>query len=81
MNVVTLSDLRSDLPSLIKQVGDGLQRFVVTVSGKPKAVILSLEEVEALEETADVLATTDLSALRRGVAQAQKGQGIPLSQL
>lgn len=81
MNVVTLTDLRASLPTLIKHVGDSLERFTVTVSGKPRAVIMSLEEVESLEETADVLAHSDLAALRRGIAQAKKGQGTPLNNL
>lgn len=81
MNVITLSDLRSSLPSLLKRVGDNFQRYVVTVSGKPKAVIMSLEEVESLEETADVLAHTNLKSLDKGITQAKEGLGTPLIDL
>jgi len=81
MNIVALSDLRADLPSWIKLVGDQLERLVVTVSGKPKAVLMSVEELESLEETAEVMATVDMKALKRGIAQAKRGEGVPLSEL
>lgn len=80
-DTIALSDLRSDLPDVVKQVADGLKRFVVTVSGKPKAVLISADELESLEETAEVMATVDLKALNRGLIQAKKKLGIPLDEL
>ena len=82
MNTIAISELRSNLPTFINQVSEQLQRVIVTVAGKPKAVILSLEEVEALEETAEILAVPDsLKKIRKGIAQAKKGQGLSLAKL
>lgn len=82
MDTVAISDLRANLPSLINQTSEKLKRLVVTVAGKPKAVILSLDELESLEETAEILAVPQaLNKIKKGVAEAKKGQGVPLEKL
>lgn len=55
-NTISISDARATFPNLIARVYDDLERFFITVSGKPKAAIMSIEELESLEETAEILA-------------------------
>ena len=82
MDTIAISDLRANLPTLINQTSEKLKRLVVTVAGKPKAVILSLDELESLEETAEILAVPQtLKKIKKGVSEAKKGQGIPLEKL
>lgn len=81
MNTLTLTQLRANLPSLVASVADNLERFVVTVSGQPRAILVSADELSSLEETAEVMSTVDLKALRKGIAQAKKRQGISLASL
>lgn len=82
MDTIAISDLRTNLPSLISEVSEKLKRFIVTVSGKPKAVVMSLDELESLEETAEILAVPGaLDKIKRGTVEARKGKGIPLSKL
>ena len=73
--------MRANLPSLVASVADNLERFVVTVSGQPRAVLVSSDELASLEETAEVMSTVDLKALRTGIAQAKKRQGVNLASL
>lgn len=80
-STITLTDLRTDLPSVVKDVEENLKRFVVTVSGKPKAIIMSMDEVESLEETAEVIASIDMKAYKKSLAEAKAGLGIPLDEL
>lgn len=77
-NTLTLSQLRSNLPTLVSTVADNLERYVVTVSGTPKAVLVSAEELSSLEETAEVMINVDRQALTRGIKQAKKRQGVSL---
>lgn len=59
-----------------------MERITITVNGKPKATIMSAEEMESLEETAEILAIPGArKSIREGMKQAKKGQGIPLSEL
>lgn len=82
MDTIAISDLRSNLPSLINEVSEKLKRFIITVSGKPKAVVMSIDELESLEETAEILAIPGAyEKMMKGAAEAKKGKGIPLSKL
>ena len=81
MDMIAISDFRSNLPKLINKVNEQLERIVVTVSGKPKAVVISLEELESLEETAEILATPGAyKKIMKGAEEAKKNQGIPLDE-
>lgn len=82
MDTIAISDLRSNLPDIINRVSDGLSRVVVTISGKPKAVVLSFEEIESLEETAEILSTSKAyEMIKKGEKQAKIGKGVLLSKI
>lgn len=82
MDTIAISDLRSNLPDIINKVSKNLSRIVVTVSGKPKAVVLSLEEVESLEETAEILSIPNAyEMIKKGERQAKKGEGVLLREI
>lgn len=82
MNTVAISDFRSNLPALINHVSNRLERLVITISGKPKAVVISPEELESIEETAEILAIPNAyEKIMKGASEAKKGKGILLSQL
>jgi antitoxin YefM len=81
-NLVAISDARANLPELVNKVSDNLDRFVITVNGQPKAVLVSEEELESLEETAEILAIPGAKeAIDRGVEQAKKGEVRPLEDI
>ena len=56
MNFVPISDARANLPDLVDKVDKNMERVTITVNGRPKAVLLSAEELESIEETAEILA-------------------------
>ncbi len=59
-----------------------MDRFLITVKGKPEAALLSLEELESLEETAEILAIPGArEEIKQGLKEAKRGLGIPLSEL
>mgnify|MGYP001581894586 FL=1 len=82
-NNIAISDARANLPDLVTKINKNLDRAVITVNGQPKAVIVSIDELESLEETAEVLSSIpgikkDIETSRK---QIQKGEFIPLSDL
>ncbi|MFC1727794.1 type II toxin-antitoxin system Phd/YefM family antitoxin [Patescibacteria group bacterium] len=82
MNTIAISDFRAMLPKLISEVDTKLKRFVVTVSGKPKAVVMSLDELESLEETAEILSTPgSLEAIKQSQKEIKQGKCITLEEL
>ena len=81
-NFVAISDARARLPRLVDNVDKYLERVFITVRGRPKAVIMSPEELESLEETAEILAIPGAKeSIKQGLKEAKKGLGVPLSEL
>ena len=81
-NLISISDARANLPKLVTQVGDTFGRVVITVNGQPKATLISAEELESLEETAEVLAIPHIKAdIKKSREQIKKGKYILLSEL
>jgi len=81
-NLISISDVRANLPELVSQVEKTMDRIVITVNGHPKATLVSAEELESLEETAEILTIPGMKeTILRGLKQAKKSQGKLLSDL
>jgi antitoxin YefM len=55
METLPLSEARSTLSSIVERVEGTHERVTITRNGRPAAVLISPEDLEALEETLDVL--------------------------
>lgn len=81
-DLISISAARANLPDLVTKVSNNMSRVVITVNGKPRATLVSSEELESLEETAEILSIPGAKqSIIEGVKQAKKGQGVSLSQL
>lgn len=82
-NLIAISDVRAKLPELVDKVNKNLDRVVITVNGKPKAVLVSEEELESLEETAEILASNPniKKDLEESEKQIKEGKFVFLSDL
>jgi prevent-host-death family protein len=81
-SLMSISDVRANLPDIVAKVGNNFGRVTITVNGQPKAVLVSAEELESLEETAEILAIPGAKkSIKQGLKEAKKGQGTPLSAL
>jgi len=79
---ISISDARATLPDLINKISKNMERVTITVNGKPKAVVLSSEELESLEETAEVLAIPNiLEDLEKSRKQIKAGKFVNLEDL
>ena len=79
---MSISDVRANLPDLVAKVSDTLDRVTITVNGQPKAILVSAEELDSLEETAEILAIPGaLESIKKGTKQIKKGEFITLSEL
>ena len=82
VTTVSLKTLRPTLPRVIDQIDRKLDRFVVTKRGKPVAVMLSIDDYEALMETLDILADpAAMRGLRAGEADIRKQRHRPWSDI
>ena len=82
VNIISISAAREKLPTIINKVSEGLERFLITVNNQPKAVMLSLEELESLEETLEIMAIPGATkSIKRGLKEAKMGRGIAFSRI
>ncbi|MBW0106991.1 type II toxin-antitoxin system Phd/YefM family antitoxin [Pseudonocardia sp. KRD-291] len=71
-----LAEVKAHLSELVGRVGRQHDRVTVTVHGRPSAILVSPEDIEALEETIAVL--SDDAAVRQlssSDAELARGEG------
>jgi len=77
VETVPLSDVRSTLSSVVERVEATHERVAITRNGRPAAVLISPEDLDALEETLDVLSDpVTMQQLREGEAAVAAGDVI-----
>lgn len=75
MTTVTLSHAKAHLARLLAEVEQLGEEVVITRSGQPVGILLSLEEYEGLIETLEILADAELSrALQQGLQDETAGK-------
>jgi antitoxin YefM len=71
-STLPLAEVKAHLSELVGRVNAHHERITVTVHGRPSAVLLAVEDVEALEETIAVLSE---AGTMRQLAEAEIGRG------
>lgn len=71
-----LGEAKAHLSQLVSKVDVYHDRVTVTVHGRPVAVLLSVDELDAMEETIAVLSDSDaLNQLATSDAELARGEG------
>jgi prevent-host-death family protein len=65
VDTVTLSEAKAQLPRLLTEIMELGEGIVITRSGRPAGVLVSIEEYEGLLETLEILADAELAAAVR----------------
>lgn len=74
--VNSLAEVKAHLSELVALVGAQHERITVTVHGRPAAVLLAVDDLEALEETIAVLSDAAvMQALAQADAELARGEG------
>jgi prevent-host-death family protein len=75
MTTTSLADAKNRLSEIIQSAQDTHERFVITKNGRPAVVLISVDDLESLEETLDVLSDPQLMAeIREAQAEAARGE-------
>lgn len=70
-----LADVKNRLSEVVERLEREHGRVVITKHGRPAAVVLSVEDLESLEETLDILSDPQLLAeIRQAEAEVAAGQ-------
>lgn len=74
--------LRSELARVIDRVADLREHVIITRRGRPAAVVIPVDEYEALEDTAEILSDrSTLAAVEEGLRQVDREETVTLSDL
>lgn len=74
MRHASTTDFRANLSKLMDQVNDDHEPMLVTRSGGKPVVVISLDDYEAMDETAYLLATpANRAAISRALEQVESG--------
>jgi antitoxin YefM len=77
-----LADVKAHLSELVGRVDTQHERVTVTVYGRPAAVLVSVDDLEALEETIAVLSDpATLSRLAESEAELRRGEVVEAEEL
>ncbi|MGH9102650.1 MAG: type II toxin-antitoxin system Phd/YefM family antitoxin [Acidimicrobiales bacterium] len=78
-DVLPFSEVKAHLSELAERVEREHERILVTRNGRPSFVLVSPEDLDALEETLDILRDPGLTAsLALSRAEADRGESLPL---
>ena len=62
MNTISASKARDNLYKILDEVKNGLKSYTITLRGEAQAVVINPEELEAWEETLNILSDNKLIA-------------------
>ncbi|WP_020501145.1 type II toxin-antitoxin system Phd/YefM family antitoxin [Sciscionella marina] len=82
MTAVPLGEARDKLSEYVTEVERTHDRITITRHGAPAAVLLSVDDLEGLEETLEILRTPgEVEAIREGVAELDAGEGVDFDEV
>jgi prevent-host-death family protein len=77
---LSLAEAKAHLSEVVEGVETEHRRVIITKHGRPSAVILAIGDLEALEETLDVLSNPEAMAdLREAENARRKGESVTLT--
>jgi len=75
-----LADVKNRLSEVVERLEREHGRVVITKHGRPAAVVLSIEDLEGLEETLEILSDPRLMRrIRKAAAEIETGKAVDLS--
>jgi antitoxin YefM len=82
VNMISLKELRPELPAVMDRIDSKMERYIITRRGKPVAVLLSVDDYEGLLETIEILSDKDaLKRIKAAQREIRLGKTVSLEQL
>lgn len=78
IKTLPITEARQKLPQLVARAKKVMDEYVITVKGRPAAMLMSIDQYEAWRETKEILSDKRLMRdIRRGEKEIKEGKGIP----
>ena len=80
--IIPLADAKARLSAVLDDVRDTHDRVVITRNGRPEVVIISVSDLETIEETLDLLSTPGaVDEIRTAEAEIARGEATGADEL
>lgn len=77
-----LAEIKAKLSEIVDRVEERHERIILTRNGRPAAVLISPADLEALEDTLELLLDPDaLAEIQRARKEIARGKGIRADEL
>jgi antitoxin YefM len=81
-DILPLAEVKAKFSEMVDRVEQQHERITVTRNGRPAAVLMSVEELEALEDTLDLLADSGaITEIERARRDAVEGRTFSADEL
>ncbi len=78
IKTLPITEARENLTTLVDKANKLLDEYIITVNGKPTAILMSIQEYESWKETTEIMSDPGLmKAIRQGEKEIDEGKGIP----
>ena len=77
-----ITEARNNFPTLVDRANKLMDEYIITVNGKPAAVLMSAQEYESWKETEEIRSDPELvKAIKEGEEDFKKGRFVTFEQL
>lgn len=81
-DTLSLAEIKAHLSEIVDRIEGQHQRITLTRNGRPAAVLLSPADLEALEDTVEILSSPDaLVEIQRARKDIARGEGVTADEL
>lgn len=81
-DTLPLAEIKARLSEVVDKIEGQHQRITLTRNGRPAAVLLSPDDLEALEDTLEILSNPEAVAeLERARQEIARGEGVTAEEL
>ncbi len=81
-NVLPLAEIKAHLSEVVDRIEKQHERVTLTRNGRPAAVLMSPDDLQALEDTLEILSQPDaLKEIERARRDIDRGKGISADEL
>jgi antitoxin YefM len=82
MTTIPMADAKARFSAVLDEVRDTHERVVITRNGRPEVVIMAVSDLEALEDTLDLLSTPGaVGEIRQAEAEIAAGDAVGADEL
>lgn len=82
IKTLSITEVRNNLPRLVNSAQKKLDEYVITVNGSPAAVLMSIDELESLRETFEIMSDKKLmKSIKQGEKEIKNGKFLTLEEL